>query len=254
MPKTCSVDGCERQHQARGYCTIHYSQWQRSQPGYNEQRRLKRQDRKVPINCELCGKTKLVTVQHANVQRFCSLACAARGSDNAAAKHYKRRVQRGHYIKPEPKPPQPKPRGRRNPIPNPVRAFKSGQCRICSNWYVALNNDVTCSPECWAIEQRNAKRMYRSRRRALKSKAFVANVYRKKIFERDKYRCQLKLPGCQGIDKNKVVPHPKAPTEDHIIPLSKGGTHEPANVHTACFYCNAHKSDRGGGEQLALIG
>jgi 5-methylcytosine-specific restriction endonuclease McrA len=100
--------------------------------------------------------------------------------------------------------------------------------------------------------------MAKSRRRARKRNAFVENVSPKKVFARDRYRCQLRLPGCEGIDRSKVVPHPKAPTVDHIIPLSAGfdagGTHEPANCHTACFHCNCKKSDGGGGEQLLLIG
>jgi len=56
--------------------------------------------------------------------------------------------------------------------------------------------------------------------------------------------------------RNAVVPHPKAPTIDHVIPLSKGGTHEPANVQLAHYYCNSIKADGawGAGEQLAMLG
>jgi 5-methylcytosine-specific restriction endonuclease McrA len=42
----------------------------------------------------------------------------------------------------------------------------------------------------------------------------------------------------------QAVPHPKAPTIDHVIPLAKGGTHEPANVQAAHFLCNSIKGDR----------
>jgi len=31
---------------------------------------------------------------------------------------------------------------------------------------------------------------------------------------------------------------------DHIIPLSKGGTHEESNFWLACNRCNGHKSDK----------
>ena len=47
--------------------------------------------------------------------------------------------------------------------------------------------------------------------------------------------------------------HPLSPTIDHVIPLSKGGTHEPGNCRLACFRCNAIKSDGGGGEQFAFV-
>ncbi|WP_227979969.1 HNH endonuclease [Nocardia spumae] len=68
---------------------------------------------------------------------------------------------------------------------------------------------------------------------------------------RDGYRCHI----CRrNTDRSKVVPHPKAPTIDHLIPLSLGGTHEPANVATACFLCNSRKGAIGAGDQLALLG
>jgi len=93
--------------------------------------------------------------------------------------------------------------------------------------------------------------MNKEKRRAVKRNAFVAKVYRKKVFELDGYRCHLCNKMC---DKTKAVPHPRAPTVDHVIPLAAGGTHEPSNCRTACFMCNSVKGDRGGGEQLALIG
>ena len=81
--------------------------------------------------------------------------------------------------------------------------------------------------------------------------AYVADVYRRKIFERDGWRCQI----CsKAVLRSKAVPHPRAPTIDHIIPLARGGTHEPANAQLACFACNCLKSHTGTGDQLRLIG
>lgn len=57
----------------------------------------------------------------------------------------------------------------------------------------------------------------------------------------------------QMTDPLERVPHPKAPTVGHVVPLAKGGTHERANCRTACFRCNCGKQDRGGGEQFALV-
>jgi 5-methylcytosine-specific restriction endonuclease McrA len=153
-----------------------------------------------------------------------------------------------------------KPKINKNPIPKRRGSLKSGQCKVCSSWFVSCNVNVTCSAKCqrtWKKRSPNAlesKRVQKARRRALQKNAFVENVSPKQIFARDRYRCQLRLAGCKGIDQTKLVPHPKAPTTDHIIPLSKGGTHEPKNCHTACFHCNWKKSNGGGGEQLLLIG
>jgi 5-methylcytosine-specific restriction endonuclease McrA len=52
---------------------------------------------------------------------------------------------------------------------------------------------------------------------------------------------------------DKVVPHYKAPTIDHLIPISEDGEDAPANVQLAHFICNSIRG-AGGVVQLALIG
>jgi 5-methylcytosine-specific restriction endonuclease McrA len=99
--------------------------------------------------------------------------------------------------------------------------------------------------------QRCSRRAHASRRDARKRGQFVADVSPEQIYQRDQWRCQL----CgTKLNRKATVPHPHAPTIDHIIPLATGGTHEPANVQAAHFICNVLKADRGGGEQLALVG
>jgi 5-methylcytosine-specific restriction endonuclease McrA len=44
------------------------------------------------------------------------------------------------------------------------------------------------------------------------------------------------------------------PSLDHIEPLSLGGKHVPENVQITHLACNMAKGNRGGGEQLLLIG
>jgi 5-methylcytosine-specific restriction endonuclease McrA len=79
--------------------------------------------------------------------------------------------------------------------------------------------------------------------------AYVADVNRLQIFKRDRLICHI----CgKKTDPRKSAPHPKAPTIDHVIPLARGGTHEPSNVRLACRSCNCGKAHRGGGEQFAL--
>ena len=229
----CSTDGCVRRRQARGMCIPHWSTWQRRQPGYDRKRR-ERRERKVDIQCERCGKTASVTVQHAKVQRYCSLLCAGnRGKGTAVTL----------YVAPP----------RRHPgvtvIASNGAAWKSGQCQVCSARFLSKQFDATCSHECNRARTRDMSREYEHRRRARKRNAFVANVYRNRVYELDGYKCHLCGKRC---DPTKAVPHPRAPTIDHVIPLASGGTHEPANCRTACFLCNAVKGDRGGGEQFTL--
>jgi len=133
--------------------------------------------------------------------------------------------------------------------PHKARTWVMGWCQRCDTTFV-IRDQLTnryCSVRC-------AKSDGRERRDAVKRNAFVENVYRARIYERDQWRCQL---CCKKVNRKAVVPHPKAPTLDHILPISLGGTHEPANVQLACFMCNAIKSHGlylGQPEQLRLLG
>lgn len=70
------------------------------------------------------------------------------------------------------------------------------------------------------------------------------------IAERDKWRCGL----CGGaVSKTRQHPDPLAASIDHIVPLSQGGTNEPANLQLAHLRCNLSKRDRPQGEQTRLI-
>lgn len=134
-------------------------------------------------------------------------------------------------------------------------SWVSGPCAICGRPFLARNwgrsTARCCSDRCNEQRRHREKRVGKHRRRAAKRNAFVANVSPRKVYERDRWRCHL----CgRKVWRTVAVPHPLAPTIDHLVPLAKGGTHEPANCATAHFLCNATKSDRGGGEQLALIG
>lgn len=78
----------------------------------------------------------------------------------------------------------------------------------------------------------------RDRRRARKRDAFVEIVRRAEIFARDLWRCML----CgEPLAMAEQVPHPLAPTIDHVIPLARGGAHAPWNVQAAHFLCNSRK-------------
>ena len=41
---------------------------------------------------------------------------------------------------------------------------------------------------------------------------------------------------------------------DHLVPLSRGGTHDESNIRVAHAFCNLSKRDRPRGEQLLLLG
>ncbi|MEU9218915.1 HNH endonuclease [Streptomyces sp. NPDC048376] len=92
---------------------------------------------------------------------------------------------------------------------------------------------------------------YDARRRALVSQARTGEVFAPlDIHTRDGWVCQL----ChEPIDQTIAWPHPKSPSIDHIIPLSRGGAHALSNVQSAHLGCNSSKRDRDTHEAAVLL-
>jgi hypothetical protein len=214
MPqRTCGVDGCPKPHRARGLCSSHYNQ--QHQPDRH---------RKSAVPCTWCGRTCLKATTQRYAQRFCSLDCRDtwRRRDRLPVPFV------GQVIRPRPAQRQP---------PRSTKRWVAGSCLRCARPYVAEDYTDTaqfCSLTC---ARRVAKQRYRARKRS----AYIADVRPRRIYERDGWRCQL----CRKpVQREQVVPAPLAPVIDHIVPLARGGTHEPANVQCAHFLCNSIKSDR----------
>lgn len=172
-------------------------------------------------DCPVCG-TRVLSHKPAT---YCSLSCSASA----------RRKPR------KPKPPRPP---KAQPPPRP--RFVAGLCARCGTPFVHDWSSRYCSDKC-------AKRQAKDRRRARKRAAYVEDVNRLKVFERDKWTCHLCHRRIWRY-RDMKPPHPRSPTIDHVVPFDRDGTHEPANVALACFWCNSNKGNRGGGEQLALVG
>lgn len=63
----------------------------------------------------------------------------------------------------------------------------------------------------------------------------------KEIFERDKWKCCV----CKKkVDQTLVHPHPKSPSLEHLVPLSRGGKHCATNVALSHLTCNLTKSTK----------
>lgn len=128
--------------------------------------------------------------------------------------------------------------------------FVAGACRECGGSFVVVDGRSAmgyayCSHGC---ERRASRRAGRERRRA--RRAGGERVFRRKVFERDGWRCRL----CGGkVARDKAVPHPRAPTVDHIVPLAEGGQHAYLNVQTAHFICNSRKGAGAANDQLRLV-
>lgn len=128
----------------------------------------------------------------------------------------------------------------------PVRA--KGRCSTCYNdTDPDRQRPRPSSPEV----RRRANRAKTQRRRAATRGADVEVVHTDVVGDRDGWRCGI----CRRrVDRTKVYPHPRSPSLDHIVPLSEHGEHSYANTRISHLACNRKRSNRGGGEQLALLG
>ena len=129
---------------------------------------------------------------------------------------------------------------RSNYQPKPRQAT----CSICGLTFTGNRNAKFCSTSCMRKGpgyKANSTIQKLKRERRLKS-VVVERFTSEEIFERDGHRCQLCL---RKLEMGKTVPHPLAPTIDHIVPLADGGPHTRANVQAAHFKCNSLRGNRG---------
>lgn len=238
--KTCGEDGCSRPLRARGLCGTHYNQ-----------RHCPNRHPKVTIPCTwckaLCVKDKTRASRYGGL--FCSYPCrdawrVATGNNpglNAEAR------AKGRAVLDSPM------RRARAKLRKAARGMRgciwvAGWCSRCGAAFVGPHRGADpgrfCSDAC-------KRRASSSRRRARERGAHSERYSRHQIFVRDGWRCHI----CKRKTlRTQVVPHPRAPVIDHLVPLAEGGDDTAANVATACFMCNSIKRECGGGEQLALIG
>lgn len=120
-------------------------------------------------------------------------------------------------------------------------------CLTCEKPFVqTARRSEYCSDKCAKTGYRRNDRAAWHARRAAQYGAAAEMFQPIEIFERDNWICQLcDIPVNPAVE----VPHPFAPTQDHIIPLNKGGHHTRENVQLAHFYCNSVKQDQEDPEQ-----
>ena len=94
------------------------------------------------------------------------------------------------------------------------------------------------------------KKVSASRRAKIKG-CHIEKINPIDVFKRDLYICQS--CGCKTRPDFKNINHPKYPNLDHIIPLSKGGTHTMINTQCLCRQCNIEKGNGQKNDQLLLF-
>ena len=232
--KYCS-DGCRQAANTRKKAAIDRRRWESRQ-----------------FNCKHCGV--LVRPEFCNTPRsvFCSDACS--GADRRPPKKIPCRKCEKVFVSKH------------------QSAYCSDECRkapasrtfICKTCGIDVitagdKRAKYCSDLCQTRFYNRRPRKGRGRRGSrssdYKGRAKHANVYyepvnRKRLFERDGWKCQI--CGRKTLKKWRVDSD-KSPELDHRIPMSKGGPHTWENCQLACKGCNWEKGNRSNVGQMPLF-
>lgn len=129
----------------------------------------------------------------------------------------------------------------------PVPTYVRRDARYCSvdcqqaSWYVANADEMRARARRWAIENDGLRRSHRHTRRARMYAVAYESFDAWEIAERDGWACSI----CdEAIDRTAAYPDPLSKSLDHVIPLSKGGSHTRQNAAVAHLLCNTRKRDK----------
>lgn len=115
-------------------------------------------------------------------------------------------------------------------------------CARCGELFERGRGRQLCD-ECQRASHADTKRREtyneRSKKRARKAGAvYEEHVDPMVVFERDGWVCHI----CgERVDQSLKFPHVLSVTVDHLVSLSKGGTHSYGNVACAHLICNSRK-------------
>lgn len=199
----------------RGMCAKHYQRWRaHGDP-------LRRQD--LGRACKDCS-----TPLDSGRKLFCSTKCKSRAN-------YLRRLSDGSEEAAR--------RKRNKPWAEHVALIARGACSIdgCEREHTARGfclmhwkADRRREGVAWAVSGSDHKR------RAIQYGAEYERFDKRDIFARDEWTCRL----CsEPVDRDAKFPHPDSPSLDHIVPISRGGDHVPANTQCTHLSCNMRKSN-----------
>lgn len=173
-------------------------------------------------DCPQCGVT--FTATQTARQRFCSVRCQKRAHRNSSKR-----------VCSEPD------------CDRPMQAKG-----LCGRHYNAQSPNRASWKRNGRPEVRRAGlRRSTQKRRALLRDPNAELIDRDAIGDRDGWLCGL----CRKpVDRTLAYPAPMGASLDHIVPLSLGGGHNPANVQIAHLFCNVSKGNRAVDVQPLLVG
>lgn len=192
--------------------------------------------------CKLCGEIFYPTAYGSQIQKYCSNACRnkAYAIKNNIVTYNDCKYCSGKFKV-----------GRRKKLCSEecankqkelekIRNRKLKKCCYCGRWHYGFLRKY-CSKECKYKANRVKDELRKSERlkRARSNGQFDADIDIYKLIERDGGCCYL----CgDDVLFSYHYNDPKYPTIEHVLPISKGGSHSWDNVKVACRECNTRKS------------
>ena len=77
--------------------------------------------------------------------------------------------------------------------------------------------------------------------RRIRTSEPILHFKRIDIYERDNWTCQICM---QSVNPELAFPNPMCASLDHVIPLSRGGSHKTSNVQLAHLRCNTSRGNK----------
>ena len=248
--QVCSFEGCNKPRMSKGFCTGHYQQ---SRTG-KELRPLKVYGQNLVCSFEGCDRPHLSTgfckghylqlrtgkeLRPIKVYKQ-NLVCSV---EDCGRPHLSRGFCNGHYKQSQ--------EGKRL---SPIKVTNYAPiCTIqgCGGLHHSGGLCKKHYNQQYRRSKPNAKRLSEHKRRAQKLSTQVGTIDLEIAWKRSGGICFL----C-GVPMNRHIPHhwfdskgvqhrnPGFPSLEHIIPLSRGGTHTQENLTYTHLICNITKNNR----------
>lgn len=248
ITKTCSAVDCERPVYGRGYCQMHWKRWRKYGAEVAPERTLLRDGGCRVEGCGnkhraggFCGphydrlrRTGWATprkrgevVDGKRICAICKVDTPLEEMSRSALSYCRKCVNIAARNRPS------------NYVP---KTLGLKRCEWCNELFpYNAKQRLHCSAACAdkTVNRRNWKHL--QARRARIKELFVESFSREEILERDNWICGI---CAEPINPDLKLPDMRSASIDHIIPVSKGGFHERANVQAAHLRCNVVKGAR----------
>lgn len=220
--RTCSVPNCERKYAAKGYCQLH---WNRNRIHGDPLVTMKGKAHKVQYDaaglriCKACGEGKPLSEYHADKGGTDGYRAQCKPCRNSYMAGYydANREARVDYE-----------RNRRTNNADHMRALDMARYERHKEKRVALASD--------GVRTRRARLLDTT----VDAKVTVTNL--RKMHGDACCYCSIEMDFKRGKRGEGIAPN--RATLEHVLPLSRGGTHTFDNTRLACHRCNVSKNSK----------